>query len=395
MAIGLERRPNRPRDELVIADAEPFAGGRLAAGDSQCKFEELVTDFGHAASLGDLTGVQVHIFVEPLEQRRVAGDFDRGNRFTSVTTATTSCEQHQIGAAGDLAGDAGRVEPWTVHHAEPRGVDRLGIVIDGLERRAATFGDRTERLFGDRRQAAGFVADRRIVVDRAAVHGDVLLPPADPLEQAIGDRHIAASIDQQMLGAVEFGCLGEHGTSSAGDDPIGDHPDGRIGGDPRIAVGTATFEGQGQMRRIDGRPGRLVGLVEQRFDPLFGLGDRRSGATHLLHRHHRRGARAEQRSVVGGRDRHDLVSFGQVGGGRLLTAESDDQRRADIGMAGVAGEGPAEHFVFQRPVGEPATGGVGGGEDAVDVRPPPHPLLIELGRDHPADRGAAIDRRNQ
>ena len=155
----LELRPHGPRHEFFVAEAVEFALGFLAAGDGEDLLEDLAADVVDAAAGEDFAGVDVHVVDHPLVHRRVGGDLDRRHRLAAEATAAAGGEDHHVGAAGDDARDAGRVEAGRVHEDEALGGHRLGVLIDLDQRRRAAFGDGAERFFGDGGQPAFLVAD--------------------------------------------------------------------------------------------------------------------------------------------------------------------------------------------------------------------------------------------
>ena len=93
----------------------------------------------------------------------------------------------------------GGSKPGGVHQHQALCGHGFGVLIDFVQRRRARFGDRPERLFGDGRQPARFVADRRVVVQFRSEDARVPLPPLDPLEQLVGHRRRAGAACEEMF----------------------------------------------------------------------------------------------------------------------------------------------------------------------------------------------------
>ena len=134
-----------------------------------------------------------------------------GAGFEPKARAAAGGEADELAAAGDLAGRGGRVVAGRVHEDEALRRDLVGVERDVGERRGAALGRRAERFFQDRREAAGLVAGRGVVVHLALVAGGVVLPPADAVDQLLADLLRGRAADEQVLGAVDLRRLGEHG----------------------------------------------------------------------------------------------------------------------------------------------------------------------------------------
>ena len=135
----------------------------------------------------DVAAVDVHVVGHLREEPVVGRDLDRRRGLGAEGRAAAGGEDHDLGAAGDLAGRRHRVVAGGVHEDEAGLGDGLGVLIDRGQRRGAALGGGAERFLEDRGQAACLVAGRGVVVHRAAVERGVVLPPADALDQLLGD----------------------------------------------------------------------------------------------------------------------------------------------------------------------------------------------------------------
>src|SRR2546422_11249745 len=97
---SLKRRSQHPRSKLFVADAGQFALGLFTAGHREDLLKDphadLLDSFG---AVQDGAGVDVHVFVHPVVERRIGGDLDAGRRFTTVNTAASGREDADSGTA--------------------------------------------------------------------------------------------------------------------------------------------------------------------------------------------------------------------------------------------------------------------------------------------------------
>src|SRR3546814_1353393 len=105
------------------------------------------------------------------------------------------------------------------------------------------------------------VAGRGIVVHLAAVAPDVVLPPADALDQLLADGARGGAPGQQMLGAVDLRRLAQDGGAAVAHQQVGRGAQRRIGGDARIAVGAAALQGYHQLARSEEHTSELQSLM--------------------------------------------------------------------------------------------------------------------------------------
>ena len=178
----------------------------------------------------------------------VGGDLDRGRRLAAIGRAAAGGEAEDVGAARHLAGRRDRIVAGRVHEHEALLGHRVGIVIDGIERRRAALGRRAERLLEDRRQPAELVAGRGIVVHLHVVAGGVVLPPVDDLDELLAHFPVLRAAGEQVLGAVDLRRLREDRRAAMPDQDVGRDAERRIGGDAGIAVRAAALQRQHQFR---------------------------------------------------------------------------------------------------------------------------------------------------
>ena len=207
-----------PRREFFVADPLSFAFCLLATRYRDDLFEDLFADFFDSRPVQDSASVDIHVVDHVVVHRRVCGNLDARHRFAAEAASSTGREESDVGTAGDHSGHGNRVEARRIHHDKALLGDRLGIVVDTFECRAAAFGDGSQRLFVDRRQAALLVSNGRVVVDRAAKLCGVLLPPVDQVDQLLPDLFGNSSPSQQMLTASDLGRFGEDRSRSVGDE---------------------------------------------------------------------------------------------------------------------------------------------------------------------------------
>src|SRR5437764_1838731 len=136
--IRLKCRAQNPRRELFVADSGQLAAGRFPAGDGDDFFEDteadLLDSFG---AVENGAGIDVHVILHPIEERRVRGDLDARRGFAAVNTAAAGGEDADVAAAADEAGHADRIVSRGVHERESGGGDGFGVLINSRQRRLA------------------------------------------------------------------------------------------------------------------------------------------------------------------------------------------------------------------------------------------------------------------
>ena len=186
--------------------------------------------------------------------------------------------------------------------------------------------------------------------------GDVILPPVDHIDQPVGDIAVHRAAGQQMLGAVDFGCLGEHPGAAMAHQQIDGGAQGRVRRDPRIGVGTAAFEAQDQFAGGHGLAPGAVDFGQHLVDPRAGRLDGGLGAAGILDGHGmRRGAQAGPLGI------DEMPHLGD------LAAETDEQHAAEVGMPRIARQAALEHLHAGAAAGHAAARAVGDRHHAVDM----------------------------
>ena len=197
---GLNSSSPMPASSLFVS---------LPRRDGEHLFEDLGSDLVERGAVEHPTCVHVHVGLLHAVELRVRGDLDRRRGLEPEARAATGREHDDRAAARDLArhGDGVVARRVHVHESAPR--DPLGVPDDLIERCRAGLRDRAERLLVDRRQAAGLVPGRWIVVDRGTEGRRMPLPPPDALEELARDLRAARSAREQMLSTVDLGGLAE------------------------------------------------------------------------------------------------------------------------------------------------------------------------------------------
>src|SRR5690606_8275515 len=131
--------------------------------------------------------VDVHVVGHMGVDGRGGGELDRGARFAAIGGPAPSREADDIAATSHLARGRNRVVAGRINEDEALGRDRLRIPVNGVARRRAALGCRTERLLENRREAARLVPGRRVVVHAHAGARRVVLPPLNDLDQLLAD----------------------------------------------------------------------------------------------------------------------------------------------------------------------------------------------------------------
>ena len=264
----------RPSASLLVFSPEATAEHRV---------EDLAAlGLDRDAGADDVAAVDVHVVGHLGEEPVVGRDLDRRGGLRAEGRAAAGGEDHDLGAAGDLAGGRDRVVAGGVHEDEAGLGDGLGVLVDGGQRRRAALGGGAEGLLEDGGQAALLVAGRRVVVHRAAVDLGVALPPADALDQLVGDFRRGGAAQQQLLGAVDLRGLGEDGGAAHADEEVGGGAEGRVGGDAGEAVGAAALQREAQLGGGDGLARRRVHLGQERVDLVDDHRDRLGRPAGLL-----------------------------------------------------------------------------------------------------------------
>jgi len=264
--------------------------------------------------------------VDLLGQRRaglrVGAHLDRGRDEAAIAVAGARREDDDLRARRDHRRDRFRREIRRVHQEQAGAVGTLGGTKEAANRLVPALGDRPERLFLDRREAARLVLLSRIArADVAAGIGHLSLARDDRCEDLLRNLRRGRAARQQMLGAGPLDGLAEDGLSPRGDDVLHHPPGERIADDAGARVGVAAFDGNAQRSEI-------ARLAPQRRRVAHEPG---GGAHAAIDERQRVGLHAGQRHaddrLAARRDGVDVRRRDVVGGG-------DDQDRGDVRMQG-------------------------------------------------------------
>src|SRR5207253_9836069 len=166
-------------------------------------------------------------------------------------------ETDDIAAAGDEAGDRHGIVARRVHEDEATGRDGLTVEQDVHHGRRPALGHAAEGFLEDRGDAARLVAGRGIVVhglDATAVP----LPPFVAVDELLGDALVDRAPDQEVLGAVDLGRLGEDAGAAVADQLVHRPAERGVRGDSGVAVGPAAVRREYELRdRLRRSPGRV------------------------------------------------------------------------------------------------------------------------------------------
>src|SRR6218665_502921 len=354
---GLHHGADLPGDELVLAIAMLLALGLRARGRGQHLLEDALAHGRYRGlAVDDLAAVDVHVLLLPLPQRRVGGELERGRGRAAVGRAAPGGKADQVGPAGHLAGGADRVVARCVHVDQAVLRDRLGVFVHRLQVAGAALGDRAERFFQDRGQAARLVARRGVVVHLALVDGRVVLPPFDALDQFRAHLGLDGAAREQVLGAVHLGRLAEDGAAAMRHQQVHRRAQRRVGADARVAVGAAALQPDRDVRRA----ARLA---------LDGVGARQHRLDHpppLVYHPPRAALLLDVEAV-------QVLAFDQLARGQPaadlvgLAAQPDEQHAGAVRVPGVAGERAREKLHAQALLVHAAAAAVGQRDHAVDV----------------------------
>ena len=192
--VALENDARLPGIELLFADA----------GELFVRFPDAT------ASTSSKISAPTSLSVTPSSTRPAFTSMSGCcTRYEPEARAATGREHDDRAAARDLARHGDGVVARRVHVHESAPGDPLGVPDDLIERCRAGLRDRAERLLVDRRQAAGLVPGRWIVVDRGTEGRRMPLPPPDALEELARDLRAARSAREQMLSTVDLRGLAE------------------------------------------------------------------------------------------------------------------------------------------------------------------------------------------
>ena len=87
-SLGSKRRAQNPRRKFFVADAGEFALGALAARDGNDFLKDAPTNLlDRLRAVKNRAGVDVHVLVHPIEERRVRRDFDARSGLAAIHAA--------------------------------------------------------------------------------------------------------------------------------------------------------------------------------------------------------------------------------------------------------------------------------------------------------------------
>src|SRR6185437_16159434 len=278
-------RPDLPGIEFRVAVAEKLGLGLFARSDRENLVEDLLALLGDRDAVDHVAAIDVHVLDHPAVGLVVGGELDRGRRLAAISRAAAGGETEDVGAAGDLARRRHRVVARRVHEHEALGGDRLGVFVNFVECGRPALRRRAERFLENGGEAPGLVAGRGVVVHLPAVAVTILLPPADALDKLLADFRGRGAPGQKMLGAVDFGGLGQDRGAAVAHQDVGRGAERRIGGDTRVAVRAAALKSEGELARRGRRPLGAVERGQHGADALDPDSDGLAGAPGRLDRH--------------------------------------------------------------------------------------------------------------
>ena len=215
--------------------------------------------------------------------------------------------------------------PGASSSASPGRVRALAVAQHLAHGRVAAFLHGAERFLLERRDAAGDVAGRGVLVDGLAVVEEVALEVVHERDDVVEHALVGGALHQQMLGAEHFGDLREDRRAAGFGHAICDVTHERIRGDAGEAVGAAALQAD---RERGERAGLAPVLLRDRAPALRApralLRSSSSVACALNAR-----MRAGSMSSDFGEQRVELIRF---------AAETDDEHAAGVGMHGERGE---------------------------------------------------------
>ena len=214
-----------PGDELVVAQAVPFTAARGARGRFEHQPEEVRARLGDGlGSVDDAAGIEVHVEAHASVERAVGGDLQRWRRLAAIGGAAPRGEADEVRPAHNLTRGRHWIVAGRIHEYEAFCCHLLSIFVDRHQASATSFGDRAERFFQYRRDAARLVAGGGVVVHVPLVERRILLPPLDAGEQSLADRVGSSAGGQKVLGAIDFRCLGQNRRAAVAHKEVGGRP---------------------------------------------------------------------------------------------------------------------------------------------------------------------------
>src|SRR6266446_732494 len=240
-----------PGRELLLADAGELALAPLAGGHREDLLEDLPPDDRERRAFEDHAAVDVHVVFHVAVHEGVRRELDGRHRLAAEDRPAPGGEADDVAPSRDETGDRDRIVAGRVHEHEDGGdAARLvaggGIVVHGLEAAA------------------------------------VPLPPFVAVDELLGDPLVDRAPDQQVLGAVDLGCLGEDAGAAVADQLVHGPAERRVRGDAGVAVGPAAVRREHELGDRLPRPSGLVGPRQELRDLGGGALDRLPDAARLL-----------------------------------------------------------------------------------------------------------------
>ena len=182
-----------------------FAARALARSSIEQQLEQFGAEFVDGlAAVENRAAVQIHVVGLTLPQRGVGRELHRRRGRAAVGRPAPGGEADQVRATGHLSRRRNRVVARCIHEHQAGCLDRLRVFVDFGQVGRPAFGNAAQGLLQHRRQAAGLVAGRRVVVHRGAIAGTEVLPPANALDQLAAHFRCGGSPRQQVFRAVDL-----------------------------------------------------------------------------------------------------------------------------------------------------------------------------------------------
>ena len=195
-----------------------------------------------------------------------------------------------------------------------------------FQRRGSPLGNSTEGFLGDCGQAAGLIADGRIVIDFRVKNSNIPLPPLNSFQQFVCNLGRASPPRQQMLCPINLRGLPEDRRSSTCNQSICSNSQRRVCRHARIPIGPPTL---GRQHQVAGGTGFTPSLIHQRQQP-FDLPDSSfnggRSSTKVLHDKNRRALPFGWNAL----DLHQLLVLQQNSHRTLFATKPNKQVAANI-----------------------------------------------------------------
>ena len=113
-----------------------------------------------------------------------------------------------------------------------------------LDRRAAAFGLRSQRLDGDVEQPAGFVAGTGVRLQRVSAQGGVVAVTSHHREDVSRDLAADGALREEVFRTGELRHFADDAASTGANQQVAGVAEGGVGGEPAEGVAAAAFETQ-------------------------------------------------------------------------------------------------------------------------------------------------------